>query len=73
VAARTLLNVDHAFFTVCGNDFGLLMLMATVAGVALIKTVQVACSASSIVIFIKREEAVVIKRCRLPSRRLVTG
>jgi len=73
MATRALLDVDHSFFTVRGNDAGLLMFMATVTGVAFVITAQMAGCAGGIVSFIKREEAVVIKRRRRPSRRLMAG
>ena len=73
MATRALLDVDHSFFTVRGKDVGLLMFMATVTGVAFVIPAQMAGCAGGIVSFIKREEAVVIKRRRRPSRRLMAG
>ena len=73
VATHAILNVVDPFFAVFGDKVCLLMLVATVTGIALVSTGKVACCAGDIVVFIKREESVVVKGRRLPSSRLVAG
>lgn len=73
VTADAVLDVSDTFLAVFGNDPGLLMLMATKAGVLLVIASQMACCAGGVVIIIEQEIAAVIKRRRFPVRRLVTA
>jgi len=54
VATDAVLNVDDPFFAVLGNDFSLLVLVATIAGVLLISAAQVAGRACGVVIAVKQ-------------------
>jgi len=73
VTAHAILDVGDPFFAVFCDDVGLLMLVATVTAIALIVAAKVAGCAGGIVMLIKHEKAIVIKRRRFPRRCLVAG
>lgn len=72
VAADTVLNVGDPFLAVFCDDSGLLMLMASVAGVLLVVAAQMAGRAGSVVIAVEQEKAAMVERCWFPVLRLVT-
>ena len=71
MAADAVLDVGDTFLAVFGNDPGLLMLMATIAGILLVIAPQMTCCAGSIVIAIEQEVAAVVECRGFPVRRLV--
>ena len=72
VAAGTIPNVGDPFLAVLGDDPGLPMLVASVAGVLLVNAAQVASCAGSVVIAVEQEIAAMIESRGIPARRLMT-
>lgn len=72
VAADTVLNIGDPFLAVFGDNSGLLMLMASIAGVLLVVASKVAGRAGRIVIAVEQEIPAMVERCWFPVRRLVT-
>ena len=73
VTAHAILDVGDPFLAVFGDDIGLLMLVATVTAIPFVIAAKVAGCAGGIVMLIKHEKAIVIKRRRFPRRCLVAG
>lgn len=71
VAADAVLDVGDPFLAMLGNNPGLLMLMAPVAGVLLVIAAQVAGRAGGVVIAVQQEIAAVVECRGLPARWLV--
>lgn len=72
VTADAVLNVGDPFLAVLGDDLGLLVLVASIAGVLLVIAGQVAGRARGVMISVEQEIAAVVECCRFPVRRLVT-
>jgi len=73
MAADAVADAGDSFLAVFSNGPGLQMLMASIAGVLLVITTQMACRPDGIVIAVEQEIAAVVECRRLPVRRLVTG
>lgn len=72
VTTHAVLDVGDPLFAVLGNNPGLLMLMAAIAGILLVIATKMASRARCIVIAVQHKVAVVIEGCRLPVCRLMT-
>lgn len=71
MATDTVFDVGYAFLTVLGNDLCWLVLVASVARVALVIPAQMTGRTSDVVIAVELEIALVDESRRLPARRLV--
>ena len=70
---NAVLDVGDTFLSVLGNDLCRLVLMASIAGIALVIAAWMACRTTGVVLTIEAEIAVMDEAGRFPVRRLVAG
>ncbi len=71
VTTDAVLDVGDSFLAMLGDDPGLLVLMAAIAGVLLVVAAQVTGRAGGVVIAVEQEISAVVEGSRFPVRRLV--